>query len=165
MAKISSSYSHLQILLHWVIAALIIFQFIGHEAIHEIVDLYGITASSAESIPLMARAHVLVGILTGALMVLRIILRFTQGAPALPKEETPTMKLIAHATHLTLYLALILMPLSGIVGWFGQVETALEAHEALKVVLLAFVALHIVGALYHQFVLKNNLVKRMTFRK
>lgn len=165
MAKISSVYSRLQVSLHWAIAALIVFQFVGQEAIADFVDLAGLSASSSETIPIMARAHVLLGILTGALMVIRIILRFTHGAPALPKEETPIMKLLAHATHLTLYAALLLMPISGMAGWFGQIEVALVAHNILKLVLLAFVALHIVGALYHQFILKNNLIARMTFRR
>lgn len=165
MAKTSSGYSRTQIILHWAIAGLIVFQFVGHDAIAEFVDTFGITASNAESVPTMVRAHVLLGILTGALMVLRVVLRFTHGAPALPTEESALMKLIAHATHFVLYAALFLMPMSGVAGWFGQIETALVAHNALKLVLLAFVALHIVGALYHQFVLKNNLIKRMTFRK
>ena len=67
----------------------------------------------------------------------------------------------AHATHGILYLALLLSPLSGAAAWFGQVEMAANAHVALKFVLLAFVALHVAGALYHQFILKNGLIKRM----
>ena len=164
MTRISSKYTHLQIILHWLIAILIVAQYVGAETIEHFMHDAGITASSSAEIPLMARAHVLGGIAIGVLMLIRIILRFTSGAPALPKEETPIMKMIAHATHVTLYAALILLPVSGMVGWFGQVENALAAHNVLKVVLLAFVALHIVGALYHQFVLKNNLIKRMTFR-
>ena len=161
MAKVSTGYSRFQIILHWAIAGLIVFQYAGHEAIAEFVETVGLSASSTESIPIMARAHVLLGILIGALMVFRVILRFTHGAPALPKEETPVMKLLAHATHFILYAALFLMPISGMVAWFGGAENALVAHNILKVVLLAFVALHIVGALYHQFILKNHLLKRM----
>jgi len=161
MAKISSGYSRAQIFLHWAIAALIIFQFVGNETIGEFVEQVGITASGSSEIPALARAHVLAGILTGVLMLVRVIIRLLHGAPALPEEEAPFMKLIAHATHLSLYAALFLLPISGTVGWFGQVENALVAHGLLKVVLLAFVALHITGALYHQLILKNGLIKRM----
>ena len=161
MAKVSSGYSRTQIILHWAIAALVVFQYLGHDAIAEFVELVGITASSSEEIPTMARAHVLAGILTGALMVLRVIMRLVHGTPALPKEETPLMKFLAHATHFTLYAALFLMPMSGMAAWFGQIETALVVHNVLKVVLLAFVALHVAGALYHQLILKNHLIKRM----
>ncbi len=161
MAKISSGYSRFQIILHWVIALLIVLQFVGHEAIVGFVELMGITASGSEEIPLLVRGHVLLGILTGALMVIRVIVRIMHGAPALPKEESAPMKLIAHATHFTLYAAVILLAASGMGGWFGQIETALVVHGILKVVLLVFVGLHIAGALYHQFVLKNGLIKRM----
>lgn len=161
MAKTSSGYSRTQIILHWAIAALIVFQYVGHDAIAEFVELVGITASSSEEIPTMARAHVIAGILTGVLMLIRVLFRFMSGTPALPKEETPVMKFLAHATHFMLYAALFLMPLSGMTAWFGQIENALVVHNILKIVLLAFVALHITGALYHQLVLKNGLIKRM----
>lgn len=161
MAKVSSGYSRIQIILHWAIAALVVFQYLGHDAIAEFVELMGITASSSEEIPTMARAHVMAGILTGVLMILRVVMRFALGTPALPKEETPLMKLIARATHFTLYVALFLMPFSGMAAWFGQIENGLVVHNIMKIALLAFVALHVAGALYHQFILKNHLIKRM----
>ena len=58
-------------------------------------------------------------------------------------------------------LTMILMPLSGSVAWFGGVEAAAQGHNVLKIVLLALVALHLVGALYHQFVLRDGTLARM----
>ena len=162
MAKVSSGYSRTQIILHWAIALLILFQFVGAGAIEEFVTQVGITsASSSEVVPVMARAHVLAGLLTFALMLIRVVLRFTSGAPALPEEEGPLQKMLAHATHGILYLALLLTPMSGAMAWFGQVEAADTAHLVLKTVLMVFVVLHIAAAFYHQFVLKNGLIKRM----
>lgn len=161
MAPVSSGYSRIQIILHWAIAVLVVFQFVGSDTIAGFFEQVGITASSAETIPLLARAHVMAGILTFVLMLIRVFMRFTKGTPALPKEETPMMKMAAHATHGILYLALFLMPMSGAAAWFGQVELADTVHVTLKFVLLAFVALHVAAALYHQFVLKNGLIKRM----
>jgi cytochrome b561 len=162
MAPVTSGYTRIQIILHWAIALLILFQFVGAEAIEGFVTLVGITsASSSAEIPLMARAHVLAGLLTFALMLIRVLMRFTKGAPALPKDEDPRMKMAAHATHGILYLALLLMPISGALAWFGQIELADTAHLVLKFVLLGFVVLHIAAALYHQFFLKNGLIKRM----
>ncbi len=162
MAPISDGYTRTQKILHWAIALLILLQFVGSDTIKAMVQEVGVTASSAETIPLVVRAHVLAGLLTFVLMLVRVFMRFTKGAPALPKEETAMMKMVAHATHGILYLALLLMPLSGALAWFGQNELAVTAHWALKFVLLAFVALHIGAALYHHFVLKNGLIKRMT---
>lgn len=161
MAPKTSGYSRIQIILHWAIALLIVFQYAGADAISDLVRQVGLTASSAETIPLMVRAHVMAGLLTFALMLIRIFMRFTKGAPALPKEESAMAKMAAHATHGILYLALLLMPISGAAAWFGQIELADTAHMVLKVVLLGFVVLHIAAALYHQFVLKNGLIKRM----
>jgi len=161
MAPVSSGYSRIQIILHWAIAALVVFQFVGSDTISGFFEQVGLTASSAEAIPLLARAHVMAGILTFVLMLIRVFMRFTKGAPALPKEETPMMKMAAHATHGILYLALFLMPMSGAAAWFGQIELADTVHVTLKFVLLAFVALHVAAALYHQFILKNGLIKRM----
>jgi len=162
MAPVTSGYTRIQIILHWAIALLILFQFVGSEVIEEFVALTGITsASSSAEIPFMARAHVLAGLLTFALMLIRVLMRVTKGAPALPKDEDPRMKMAAHATHGILYLALLLMPISGALAWFGQIELADTAHLALKFVLLGFVVLHVAAALYHQFVLKNGLIKRM----
>ena len=161
MAPVSNGYTRTQKILHWAIALLIVFQFVGSDAISELVEQVGLTASSAETIPLIVRAHVLAGLLTFALMLVRIFMRFSKGAPALPQEETAMMKMAAHATHGILYLALLLMPMSGALAWFGQLELADTAHLALKFVLLGFVALHVAAAFYHQFVLKNGLIKRM----
>lgn len=161
MAPVSSGYTRIQIILHWAIALLVVFQFVGSGTISSLIEQVGLTASSAETIPLLARTHVIAGLLTFALMLIRVFMRFTKGAPALPKEETAMMKMAAHATHGILYLALFLMPVSGAAAWFGQIELADTAHLTLKFVLLGFVALHITAALYHQFVLKNGLIKRM----
>lgn len=50
---------------------------------------------------------------------------------------------------------IILIPLSGAANWFLGIEAAGEAHEVLTTVLLMLVGLHIAGALYHQFVLRD----------
>ena len=42
-----------------------------------------------------------------------------------------------------------------------DVRPAAEAHEIMKALLMLLVGLHIAGALYHQFVLRNNLIGRM----
>ena len=49
----------------------------------------------------------------------------------------------------------------GSLRWFGGVELAAQGHNILKIALLALVALHVVGAVYHHFVLKDGLINRM----
>lgn len=53
------------------------------------------------------------------------------------------------------------MPLSGMGVWFGKLEFAANVHTTFKFVFLLFIALHIIGALCQQFVLKTDLMDRM----
>jgi len=109
----------------------------------------------------MARAHVLLGGLTLLLAIWRVYLRVTRGAPDLPAEENAALKMVAKITHLALYGAIFIMPLSGIGAWFGGQEIAATVHTTFKFVFLISIALHVVGALYQQFILKTGLLKRM----
>jgi len=152
-------YSRLHIVLHWLVAVLLIPQFLLNDAVGEAFDagLEGeqITAS------ILAPLHVATGITILVLVLWRIALRFKNGVPAAPANEPAIQKLIAAATHLGLYLVLILTVAAGAVAWFGGVEDAGDLHGALTTVLLVLIGLHVVGALYQQFVAKTNIIDRM----
>lgn len=113
----------------------------------------------------------------------RLINRLLTKAPysvPMPKWQTG----ISHLTHLALYLLLLAMPIAGwltsmysgeTVNMFGLFtipsfvgEDSHLAHffedlhkDILWTILLVFTGLHVVGALYHQFILKDGLIKRM----
>lgn len=154
-----TAYSRTQIALHWVVFLLIALQFLLHDRISEAWDRIE-DGLPFEFHPLIA-AHVFGGLLILALVLWRIVLRGTRGAPALPAEEPAAMQLVARLTHLGLYALMLLMPVSGAVAWFGGAEAAAEAHEVMRILLLALVALHVLGALYQQFVLKTDIMARM----
>lgn len=155
----SLGYSRAQILLHWVVAALIVPQFLLSEGISQAFDAFLKRGEVAFS-PMVA-AHVIGGALIGLLVLWRLSLRATRGAPPPPEAEQPALKLLAKLVHGLLYVVLLLLPISGAVAWFGGIEAAGEAHEVIKAALMALVVLHVIGALYHQFVLKTNLMARM----
>ena len=155
-----TGYSRTQIRLHWIIAALVVIQFVGNGAIVEVSELIA-KGQIIDSIPILARAHILIGGLTLILAIWRVVLRINRGAPELPKEESTALQLIAKITHLVLYGAIFIMPLSGIGAWFGKQEFAATVHTTFKFVFLLFIALHIIGALYQQFILKTGLMDRM----
>lgn len=152
-------YSRTQILLHWLVAVLIVFQFVAHEPMSDAWDKISEGVEVGFS-PLVA-AHVFAGIAVLILVVWRLFLRLTRGVPPLPEEEAPAMKMVAHLVHWGLYALMILLPVSGGMAWFGGVEAAAEAHEAMKIIILAVVILHVLGALYQQLVLKTNIMERM----
>ncbi len=154
-----AGYSRLQISLHWIIMLLVALQFIFHDSISEAWDK--IEGGLEAAFNPMVAMHVFGGILILLLTLWRLAVRRKRGAPALPETESAVQRIAAHATHHTLYLLLILTPISGAVAWFGGVEKAADGHEVLKTLMLILVALHVLAALFHQFVLKNNLLDRM----
>lgn len=115
--------------------------------------------------------------------VLRIINRFVSKAP--PHPSMPVWQTaIAHLTHLGLYVAMLAMPITGVLmsmyggrgvsvfGLFSLPSVVGIDREMAKLMnglhtgavfyVLAFlVVAHVAGALYHQFVMKDNLIARM----
>ncbi|WP_298679918.1 cytochrome b/b6 domain-containing protein [uncultured Lentibacter sp.] len=153
------SYTRSQILLHWVVFVLIAAQFIGHEPIKQAFDMWMKGGEIAFS-PLVA-GHVVGGVLVLVLALWRLGLRRKHGVPPLPEGQDKVSRLLAPLTHGMLYALMILMPVSGAVAWFGSHEGAATAHGLMRFALLGFLALHVIGALYHQFVLKDGLMARM----
>lgn len=154
-----SGFSAAQIRLHWIVFVLIVLQYVLHESMAEAWKTIEDGGSVAFE-PLVA-SHVFGGILVLLLVIWRLTIRARRGAPAAPENEPAILKLAAAATHFGLYALMILMPVSGMAAWFGRIEIAAEAHGAMRIVLLALVALHVAGALYHQFVLKTDVLARM----
>jgi cytochrome b561 len=123
-----------------------------------------------------------------ALLVLRLLWRWTHPVPAMPRDMPRWEYLSAHASHIGLYL---LMFATTLVGWalagtmrggslnkdaFGlqvpmifesQVRATHESlediHKFLAYVLLALVVIHVVAALRHHFVKHDTVLRRMWF--
>lgn len=152
-------YSRSQIVLHWATAGVILWQFLGNGAISAAWrDLQ--QGQEVAFNPLIA-LHVLGGLAILALVVWRLVLRARRGAPAAPEAEPPLLRQAAAATHGALYLLLVGLVVSGGMAWFGGIAAAAGAHEVLKALLLALVALHVLASLWHQFWLRDGLMDRM----
>jgi len=171
----TARWGHVAQFLHWLIVVLLVIQ----------VTL----ASIADDLPLgmkklaMLARHKSVGITILGLAVLRLIWRWLNPTPSLPETLKPYERILAHFTHAALYILLFAMPLSGWmmssargfpVSWFGFIQLPdlvpknktlydilLETHETLAWALYTIVILHVVAALKHHFVLKDNVLKRM----
>ena len=154
-----AGYSRIQISLHWLVFALVALQFILSDYIAE--AWYKWVDTGAFDFNLLIALHVFGGILVALLVAWRLALRAKRGTPPLPEAESRAQKAIAHGTHHSLYLLLILMPLTGAIAWFGGYSFAASVHFYLKFAIIALISLHIAAALYHQFVLKTNLLDRM----
>jgi len=153
------TYSRPQIILHWVVFVLIAAQFIGHEPIRGAFDTW-MKGGEIGFSPMVA-GHVAGGLLVLLFALVRLGLRRKHGVPPLPEGQGAATRMLAHLTHGVLYGLMILMPVSGAVAWFGSNAFAAYAHGVMRFAMLGFVALHVIGALYHQFVLKDGLMARM----
>lgn len=151
-------YSRLQIILHWAIAALMVVSFITHEAMGEAWD--AVEDGGIAVIEGGARIHQLVGLTILALAVVRIILRLTKGAPA-PVPAPKLQDLAAKITHIGLYVVIFALPITGMMAVGAGIEAAAEFHEPLFQLGMVLILLHVGAALYHQFIVKDNLMARM----
>jgi cytochrome b561 len=127
--------------------------------------------------------HKWAGVTAFVLVWLRLAWRVTHRPPALPEGLSPLMRLAAHVGHVALYGLMVVIPLSGWLMssakgfqtvWFGVLpipdligkDKALgdllkEVHEALNWLLMLTLAGHVLAALWHHFVLKDDTLRRM----
>ena len=161
MPPARTGYSLAQIALHWIIAVLIIAQVVLHEGMHAAYREAqgGPAATGNES--LMGDLHVAGGIAVFLLALLRVALRLGRGAPPPPETEHPALRFAARAVHIGFYAIILLMPLTGALAWFGGVEASASVHRAGMLAIFVLLLLHIVGAVYHHFVLRTDVMRRM----
>jgi cytochrome b561 len=152
-------YSRAQIRLHWIIAALIVAQVVFGENIGEAYEQ--IKRGNVVAFDPLVMSHVAGGMLIFALGVWRLVLRRKRGVPAPVAGQPRAQVLAAEAVHYLLYAIMILAPITGGLAWFGGIEQAGDAHEMVKPVIVGLVAVHVLAALYHQFIKKDGLLMRM----
>jgi cytochrome b561 len=156
-----SGYSGLQITLHWIVAAIVIFQVAAGDSMGALwrATTRGETVSGTDQ--LLGQIHVWGGVAVLIFALWRLWLRHSRGVPAPPESEPAPLRFVASATHVLLYLILIGAPLMGMAAWFGGVRDAAEIHEMVKLPLIVLVALHVIGALAQHFWMRSDVLKRM----
>ena len=160
--------------LHWLMAAVIV-----------VAWVLGMRSGAFEG-PARGAAiglHIAVASSVLLLVPLRVLLRLADGVPALPAAMTGTARLAAHAAHVGLYVLMLALPMSGwltvnsagrpvsLLGFIDlptlmakdqalheRVETL---HVALAWVLAALVVLHLLAALKHHFIDRDDVLVRM----
>ena len=170
-----TQYSKRMVAIHWLTLALIIAAWFLGEAAHD--ARHDGNATLARYI-----THALVGDAVVELTLMRLYFRRKDGTPK--PLGTSTMDKVATGVHHSLYTVLVLLPITGIATIaFSDVGRALLAgdasllpkkftgvfahnvHEVLVSVLIVMVAVHILGAIKHHFILRDGLLSRMSLRR
>lgn len=157
------NFSVAQRLVHWVTVLLIGWQFIAASGFDAAKAARRTGAALDGVSAFLIQSHFIAGFAILALVLCRLWLRFTQGVPAEPENEPAIFKLLAKITHVGLYVVLLAMPLSGIAFKYLGLDFARFPHEGpLKGLMILLIAMHVGGALIHQFIWKTDVLARMT---
>lgn len=159
MTAVHYRYSRLQIAVHWIVAVLVIANWLLGDGISHILE----AQEEGQSVPSMSPAyiHITIGVTVLILMLYRLGERLRRPVETDPEDPRGVLTILGAINHWAFYALLIVIPLVGALAWFGESEAAGELHELLVNVTLALVLLHVLAALFHQFVLKDGLIGRM----
>lgn len=167
-------YSKRIIIIHWLTLALLVAAWFLGDSVNDARHEGGATIAGY-------MVHSLVGGAVLLLTLLRLAFRRTDGIP--PALGDTLLDKVAKGVHHLLYALLIVLPLSGIMqvltSNIGKALMAGDAsllpkkfegvpahgvHEILVTVLIVVAVVHVLGALKHQFVTKDNIMARMSLR-
>jgi cytochrome b561 len=150
-----NGYSGLQIALHWIIALLIPLAWLSSGGAEEAWDAIEDGAAAPGFVP-----HVAFGMTILALVVLRLIVRLRRGVPEAPGTPGSLQVKAADWGHRLIYILMVVVPLGGMSIWFGGMDNG-DIHGLFGTVLMIVVLGHALMALYHHYVLKDGLIRRM----
>ena len=176
VAEPRNRYSTVSLILHWLIAVMIL------------VQVLLITANEATDGQPISREfiqiHKALGLTVLVLTLVRIGWRVANPAIPLPDTMKRWEKIVSRTTHVLFYVLLLAMPLTGWaavsatgreLSWFGlfnwpllpisggrdAFKSIIGIHELVMKGMYGLIALHVVGALKHQFIDRDNVLHRM----
>jgi cytochrome b561 len=185
----SRQWGQLARLLHWGMALMIAVQVPLGFWMVDAYDAWLASKGDPTLLMRLSRAHNTLGFLVLILVMLRLSWRAANPPPDLPVALVAYQRVLARITHAALYTLLIVFPLTGwsalsaydgefpiyFFGWDNvfrivpQVPDGStfdadffgEMHETCWKIGAGILGLHIAAALWHQFVLKDGVLRRM----
>ncbi|MCG6932295.1 MAG: cytochrome b/b6 domain-containing protein [Gallionella sp.] len=169
-----TQYSKRMVIVHWLTLALLIVAWYLGDSLGDAID-------ESKSTLAGYLVHMAVGVSILVLVLSQLFFRHRDGTPPMLKDK-PVFLAAAKGVHHLLYTVLLLLPFSGIMtvitstagkallagdagllpkahGYHGVF--AHSVHEVLVNVLIGLAVVHLLGALKHQFVMKDGLIERM----
>ena len=176
MTKTETRYSATAMLLHWAIALLLVANFALGERSEDL--------AKGSELAWVMQLHKSIGITILVLTLWRLGLRLVTPRPA-KVADSPLLQFASKAVHWGFYAIMLIVPLSGwlvistsktptplfvfdLVPWpllpnFGREvhEIGEEVHAILAKSMIPLLALHLIGAVRHQFFMRDGLMERM----
>jgi cytochrome b561 len=172
-------YSHVAIVLHWVIAALV--------ATLVMLGFYmtGLPRNTPDR-AFFVNLHKSLGVLTLVLVVVRLGWRLTHKPPPLPATVPDWQRRSAALSHGLLYAVLLMQPVTGyLTSSFGEYgirffgvalpaatqpdpvlrEWFADAHGAIAIALITLVVIHSLAAAGHGILARDGVLQRMLPRR
>ena len=179
MNTASARYTAMAIVLHWLMALLLVGLF-----------CVGLYMSDLQLSPWKLKIyswHKWAGVTAFILVLVRLAWRFTHHSPELPSATSRPMRFAAHASHILLYLLMMIIPIS---GWlmssakgFQTVYLGVlpipdlleknkelghllqDVHQALNFLFIGLALGHLCAALKHHLIDKEDVLTRMLPRR
>lgn len=169
----TTSYGSVAKFFHWLIVVLVLGMLVFGYFLDDVPkDYQGVTYN----------IHKLIGLSILIVIILRALWAMANVKPLLPASLPLWQRSGARIIHLLLYVVLIAMPLA---GWIGSsaggrpphlgdyklffpvdqskalAEAAFDTHHSLAIIIIVLISLHFLAALYHHFVRKDDVLRRM----
>lgn len=162
--------------LHWLIALLVLTLIT--------LGLYMVSIQDEPGSDWYFKLHKSIGLLTAIIILIRIIWRLGHRPASFPTSMPQWQVIAAYTSHALLYLCLILMPLTGIIGsmfgghglaFFGlplpiwtQKNTPIASfffstHIVIAWIFITLIVIHIMGAFKHLLFDRDRVFQRMWF--
>ena len=178
---------------HWGMLLLIVIQIPLGFVMVEVYEAYAETYADDTWVMRTSRLHHTLGFVMLAFIVLRFGWRVANRTPELPASLVEYQRWLARGTHVLLYALLIVYPLSGwaslsayegefpifLFGWDSMprivpqvAEDAVFNYEFFATIHrwcwrigAAVLGLHVFGALWHQYIARDGILRRMLMGK
>ncbi len=176
-SKISSQpYTPLLKVLHWGMALLIFsLIFAGLSMIRSLEPWQ----------PALLAVHKTLGVVVFLAVLIRLLVRFSSTSPKLDNELPQIQRFIAKLSHILMYIAMLVMPISGflmqnaagrpvyffdlVLPSFVSIDLGLyglfrEIHGVTALILIILILMHICAALYHALIRRDKVFESMWFK-
>ena len=169
----ATRYDTVAILLHWLVALLII-------GVGGIALAFGYGPRAMR--PFWLNLHGTIGVVMFAIIIVRVLWRIWHTPPALPVRTQRFVVLVSEGFHHLMYGLMLAIPTLGLISfiWHARIfdfglfrvvpgivadraiyHPTQNLHVWLAYGMMAAFVVHVLAALWHQFILRDDLISRM----